>query len=85
MVKVVHQFGLSHRDHEKFHPEINKSHHFPCGERGHNVRESITGWARHVTGSTAKCPADSPAPSDGSEGSVQSLAVSGRLTPDFIG
>ena len=46
--------GLSNRDHEKFHPEINKLHHFSRGERGHNVRDCITGWARHVTGSTAQ-------------------------------
>ena len=69
-------FGLSHRDHKKFHPEINKSHHFSRGERGHNVRDCITGWARHVTGSTAQWPADSPAPNDRSEGSG---TVSGSL------
>ena len=45
---------LSHRDHKKFHPEINNSHHFSPGERGHNVRDRITRWARHVTGSTAQ-------------------------------
>ena len=70
--------GLSHRDHKKFHPEINKSHHFSRGERGHNVQDCITGWARHVTGSTAQWPAHSPAPNDRSEGSG---TVSGSLGP----